>query len=216
MEPPRRRRTPASSGKGVVEIDWRLPARLRRPVRLELNRQRRLRRQREAIVQFKRRPLYPLQNTSGAARPAAPANVGAEHHTGDVYRSSRPFVGASVPPYAGTWLRGRPAAPPRQIPAPRPSTSLRVNASQRRPDAAPVRVSALSGLPAAMAGERDIPYQWARAAAPRVSAPRLSPPRRRRFALPLHISIWPFKNAAPAAAPSKKKVRNSGSLTSPF
>jgi hypothetical protein len=66
-----------------------------------------------------------------------------------------------------------------------------------------------------MSGERDVPYQWqagAKLAAPLVNS---APPRQKRFALPLHVSIWPFKVKAAASAPtSKKKVRNPDSLTS--
>lgn len=206
-----------------MEIDWRLPARLRRPVRLELARQRRKKRQREAIVQFKRRPLYPLSNEARVARPPGPANVGAEHHTGDVYRASRPFLAASVPPYGGSFLRRKsklryPAAKRTMLPAASASQPPRAMKPTKQPI---VGRSILSG-------ERDVPYQWAAPVAKSpspvagVEAAPVTPPRR-RFALPLHLSIWPFKSAAvrpgqPVAgqATTKKKVHNSDSLTSSF
>lgn len=192
-----------------MEIDWRLPARLRRPVHVELQRQRRRRRQREAIVQFKRRPLYPLRDGASVAKTPVPANVGVEHHTGDVYRSSRPFLVASVPPYAGSFLRGKPVLPAR---------SLAKSTAPAKPVKPPVHVSTTPKprivAASKLAGERDVPYQWATAQPTRPAPVSVTPPRRRRFALPLHFSIWPFKAASVGGETTKKKVRHSDSLTS--
>lgn len=191
----------SSARPAVVALDWRLPARLRRPVHQELARQRRRQRQREAIVRFERRPLYAPSDLPGRPAGRPPVNsatvrprVGVEQHTADVYQAGRPLLVAGVPPYAGSFLRGK---APVRLPAPplvRPT---------------PPRATKVTAL----AGERDVPYQWA--------TPSASPPAglavrapRRGFALPLHLSVWPFKRGVkqPVTA-SKKKVQNNGFLT---
>ena len=211
----------------MVEIDWRLPARLRRPVHQELQRQRRRRRQHEAIVQFKRHSLYPEGKRTPALKPAK-VNIGAEHHTGDVYREGRPFLAASVPPYAGSFLSGKAPVPPpapKKRPAaikaslpPTPPPARRAVVSRPKSSVAslPAQLREAPRKIAALSGERDVPYQWAAAQVERAKAAPVSvaPPRRRRFALPLHVSIWPFKAAAEGVPTSKKKVRPNDSLTS--
>ncbi len=208
-----RRKRSKPSTHSVVELDWRLPARLRRPVHEELKRQRQRRRAREAIVQFERHPLYPATTqvpiTSSPVRP----NRGAEHHTGDVYQSGRPSLNATVPPYAGAFVRQKAVVShtsPRRVPV-----SKQAHLPQRSPvqQKKPAVIKKQS-LPL-LQGERDVPYQWttpsAKAASP--SSPRITP-RRRRFALPLHISIWPFRGTgAETLETSKKKAQNSDSLT---
>lgn len=180
----------------VVEVDWRLPARLRRPVRAELARQRRRKRQRDAIVRFERRPLY----TSTVGRPKASV----EQHTADVYRAGRPSLGTAVPPYAGSFLK-RSANAVRE-------ERLSANRTEQ-PAARTQKKSSSRPTLTALSGERDIPYAWN---APKShTAPKLSVASpRRRFALPLHISVWPFGSGEKEAVPtSKKKAQNSDWLT---
>lgn len=169
----------------MVEINWRLPARLRRPVRDELERARRARQVRQAVVGFKRRPIaLPSDSRRSVANRS---NVGAEHHTGDVYRDGRPFLAASPPPYAGSFMRGK-----------------------------TIRPTSAAGKPAKiLAGERDVPYKWQAPSAdvPRKAAVDV----KERFALPLHFSVWPFKRKrrgtdGVGAAASKKKVQSTDLL----
>lgn len=188
-----------SARPAVVTVDWRLPARLRRPVHQELARQRQRRRQREAIVRFERRPLYTSSDQSRVTSARAQARTGVEQHTADVYRAGRPSLVTGVPPYAGSYVRAKAPTPRAQSVPVKPK-------SVRRPS--PV---------AALSGERDVPYQWATppAAAPAPPVAELVRAPRRSFALPLHVSIWPFKRSAKElVATSKKKVQNSDFLTS--
>lgn len=194
------RPTRKSSRQSVVEIDWRLPARLRRPVRDELERAKRARQARQAVVGFKRRPIVPLGD--GRRSASNRSNVGVEHHTGDVYRDGRPFLAASPPPYAGSFLRGKTVKRQPASAQPPPRLRLASKASVGKPDII-------------LAGERDVPYKWQ---APATDAPRKAASAEKdRFALPLHFSVWPFKHKRRGAdgvgAPaSKKKVQSTDLL----
>lgn len=228
---------PVSVGPRTVQVDWRLPARLRRPIRQELERERRKRRQRQAIVQFERRPVIssvPTAPPNYRRRLTAPReNVGAEHHTGDVYRHSRPEIAVTVPPYRGSFARrfgaarraatnrpGPVAAQPSRQAASSPTQSPRQHVARpmpaRRRTVAPKQQTHVP-----VTGERDMPFNWAEyGEVPRarlmpeassMSASVIAEPKR-RFALPLHFSIWPFgrggeAEAVPVAteATSKKK-----------
>ncbi|MBI3255775.1 MAG: DUF4012 domain-containing protein [Candidatus Andersenbacteria bacterium] len=92
-----------SQPSGPVQLVWKLPARLRKPIREQLAKERKQKKQREAIVHFERRPL----NTQLAGKTFLPAaqNAGAEYHTGDVYVSSKPQTRVALPPYAGGFSR---------------------------------------------------------------------------------------------------------------
>lgn len=233
-----RQRKPPS----VVSLEWKLPSRLRRPIRDELARQRQLRRQREAVVQFKRKPLYVMPETKAAPTPKRPGNIGAEHHTGDVYRASAPSVRLALPPYAGRFMRGvrgarvptaRSRVPSSPKPVPKPKAVVPPPAAQQRTarpvqrigvSQSPNRRRSTPGMPLAV--ERDVPFSWKSLASTKPSTPPsvVEPAReqaaapaavvawdqeqqemaaiqqpKRRFALPLHFSIWPV-------ASSKKKV----------
>lgn len=186
---------PKAQRPSVVEINWRLPARLRRPISQELQRQRQKKRQRDAIVGFERRPLY-APGLSHDSRSIAQFrhNVGAEHHTGDVYRERRPLLSASVPPYAGSFLRGktRPRDPTHR--------TIGVKTAHRS---------------AVLPSERDVPYKW-QIKTPVVVKPAPAPAvvRRSQFAMPIHLSVWPFKKKnAETMVTDKKKVQNSDSQT---
>ena len=91
----RGKRTRPSSN--VLKIDWKLPARLRKPVRAQLKAERAERRSR-VLKGFYRRPL----NTQ---RLTTEVNRGAEQHTGDIYRESEPQLRLVAPPYTGSVMR---------------------------------------------------------------------------------------------------------------
>lgn len=141
-------------GPRVVQLSWRLPARLRRPVRQELKRERNAQ-----AMNFKRRSIR--------TRLPAEENRGLEHHTGDMYRGVKPAVRVAMPPYAGSFIKkaqtekpkfqytSQAAAPKRQVP-------------EIRPVMVPVRAEVAPRPPA------------------QVKAPK------RRFALPLHFSVFPL------------------------
>jgi len=161
-----------SVGPRTVTVDWKLPARLRRPVRSELARQRRRRNKTES-VQFKRRALY----SDGVAR-SSRKNRGAEHHTGDVYRSAKPQLRIETPPYAGAIARSLSAQPPRKrvsgVGAPSRSRQRQVSTTQARSrefEPRPLRVPVANSptLPARQdsahilrhtlgLAERDVPF----------------------------------------------------------
>ncbi|MEX2054765.1 MAG: DUF4012 domain-containing protein [Candidatus Andersenbacteria bacterium] len=213
-----------TSSQPVVKLEWQLPARLRRPVREELARERTKQRRRQAIVQFERRPIYSELPTSPPHYRSAPAKIqppGVEQHTADVYRNSPPDRALPPPPYQGRLARQ--AAPPRRIPAPARPRPVQPSAQKqvvkrpqppRRPAAATLPKP--SPLPLLGTAERDVPFDWqqlatatpARSQAPTNPSPELSLIERapakvevrapkRRFALPLHFSIFP-RNLLPA------------------
>jgi hypothetical protein len=186
------RRMPEASStpkKPVVEFDWKLPARLRRPVRYELERQRRKNRQKKAIIQFERRPLYselPSKYPIYSSKRSAQKNRGAEYNTGDMWQSQKPGASVVMPPYAGGIMK-RPAVQSRPIKQ-LPQKSKRVVEKSKQP-------SQKKPVPIEIRGERDVPYDWA-GKEPQVAS--VEQPKR-RFALPLHFSIFP-KNIVPARA----------------
>jgi hypothetical protein len=90
----------------VVQVNWKLPARLRKPIRQQLQKERVEKKKREAIVRFERRPLT-TQSVLSQPRSSRPdVNTGAEHHTGDMYKASRPAMRVALPPYAGNVSQG--------------------------------------------------------------------------------------------------------------
>lgn len=209
-QPKRRSGSPQERGQkkatargSIVEVDWRLPARLRRPVRQELQRQRRRRQQREAIVRFDRRPLYTSGNQAQATKsPVRIKATGVEQHTADVYRENRPRLSSSIPPYSGSFLRAKT----------RPKVTL-VNSSGPRKNIQLVKKPAPQAKPLIISGERDVPYQWDTAKVAQEATAAVVPARR-QFALPLHVSLWPFKRfSSRAPLADKKKVQNNDFLT---
>ena len=104
----------------VVELTWKLPVRLRRPVSDE----------------FRRRAVV-------TKRPAEwQRQMGAEHHTGDVYRNSRPEIRLPEPPYAGRFAKVGPGG--RKLPLTRRGA----------------RPAAKQSRDLVVSGERDAPYQF--------------------------------------------------------
>ena len=116
-KPFRRRRTMSSRPKAVpipgkqmgprvLKVDWKIPARLRRPVREEIGKQRRREKERSSIVHFKRHSLYEdVPDANEVRRGAVRQNRGAERHTGDMYRGVKPGLAIPLPPYAGGYVR---------------------------------------------------------------------------------------------------------------
>lgn len=168
----------------TVKIDWKLPARLRRPVGAELRRQRvAARRGQPDAIAFKRHALYPADS---------------QQHTADVHRAGRAKLRVSLPPYAGHVMR-RAATTPQAAPA-RPAEPVATHPAPTPKHSA-----------AALTGERDIPFDWQ--AVPPATRQPITPPLRqpstvaeppRRLALPLHLSFWPFRREP--ADRLKKKV----------
>lgn len=107
--PKRRRVQTVPVGPRVVQLDWRLPARLRRPVREEMRRQRLRKKENEAIVRFERRPItttLPSGHPGHKVSRSEPVErLGAEQHTGDIYRDSQPAMQIAAPPYMGSATR---------------------------------------------------------------------------------------------------------------
>lgn len=217
---PRRQRVassaiPQTPGPRVVALQYRLPARLRRPIREELARERQKKKQEQSIVAFERRPIYsqvPDSHPTYGRPKNKLENRGAEHHTGDVYYHSRPNLSVEVPPY-----RGRVVPATAKITPPAPII--------RQPKKAPVpavqpRRQPKTGLAALGTDVRDVPYRWTQAleSKPRNSAifvneaaqllaPITQP--KRRFTLPLHFSVFPWrkKNNTSSNEDQAKKKR---------
>ncbi|MFH1354128.1 MAG: DUF4012 domain-containing protein [bacterium] len=88
----------------VVELSWKLPVRLRRPVSDD----------------FKRRTITTKRPTR------VQKQMGVEHHTGDVYRNSRAEMRLPEPPYTGKFSRGC-------ISSPKPVTHRVVRRATQQP-----------------------------------------------------------------------------------
>lgn len=161
-----------SEADRTVQVEWKLPARLRKPIRHQLAKERRRKRERRAITGFQRRPLNTRQLTSSVKRTLKPArNVGAEHHTGDVYKEEKPSLRIAMPPYMGGFS-GKASSerttytPARSVRRKQKSSvpsqrSARPARPARRPQ--PQRAHRRAEEPwqkAVLMGDRDIPYQW--------------------------------------------------------
>lgn len=206
-------------GPRVITLNWRLPARLRRPIRHELARARQQKKHDQAIVRFERRPLYsqlPTAHPTYSSPPATPvASPGVEQHTADVYKNSRPNIALSVPPYRGQISRqySRPhpsrvadvAGPPRPAPV-APQPAVRAPRPYRSQD-----ITSLS------ADVRDVPYSWkhveqqppARKTISLTEAENVLRPikkPKRRLALPLHLSVFPWRRKEVPTLAGKKKI----------
>ncbi len=210
-----------TSGPRVVALQWQLPARLRRPIRTELARARRESARQKAIVNFERRSLYSEVPTThpNYGRPQSQAvNTGAEHHTGDVYAQSRPNVVVGQPPYRPSVAHPAATRPAAINPIPMMKPRVRQLRSQSQPKPVGPRPATL--MPAGLGNDvRDVPYQWAPQAQAPVSSPTvfmndaqklLAPIQqpKRRFALPLHLSVFPWRKKQVAASldTGKKKL----------
>ena len=223
------------SGPRVVQMDWKLPARLRKPIREQLAKERSQRRRQAAAVKFSRRPLHtqPVleanrdSKTPGAhvRKPRRLFNRGSEHHTRDMHTYSKPQLQVAAPPYVGSAARSFAS-----VTKPQPAASVvkRQKAVSSRP-AAQKRTQRPT-----MFAERDVPMQWSAGAGHSVEVNEdvhddlfVQVEKPRRVASGLTFSLWPGnwfggrKNAAmqnvvstsrqdhkelPVGARSKKKL----------
>ncbi|MAF80958.1 hypothetical protein CL628_03000 [bacterium] len=211
----------------TLELDWQLPARLRRPVGGEIQRQRRRKRAREAVVAFERHPIYEQSSTPLRAKPT----VKQTETQAESYRIHNPEAQMNLPPYAGAFTKQMSAYRPRARrvartsggamgPATAPAT--RKTRSARPPAKKPEAPRKQTRVASPLTGERDIAFNWQDkelpeelkrvAVAQQATASEAVVVRpRRRFALPIHLSIWPRQSsAAGQGAPSKKKLRITG------
>lgn len=168
---------PAKPRGRVLTLSWKLPARLRRPIRAELKRER----QRQlAALNFKKKRLYASSPTP-------------EQNTGDVHLKSQPEFPVIVPPYQGNFLKrqAKPAVLARGSKTldlslkskPKTQPSIASKPASQKP-------SASSSRPA-----RDLPFMWTPSAADSSAsgdaAAKIIEPKR-RFALPIHLSFLPL------------------------
>lgn len=91
----------AKPSQHVLKVDWKLPARLRRPIQQQLASERQERRK-KILSGFSRRALH-TQLLEDVPRQQ---NMGAEYHTGDVYRETKPRASLVAPPYVGSVVKG--------------------------------------------------------------------------------------------------------------
>ncbi len=150
------RRRLVSPSPSVVQFEWKLPARLRKPIRQQLAQERRKKQERQAIIRFEKRAIHTQPLLVAGREPkesSAPGitlpkrrffNRGAEHHTGDTYRYARPQLQVAAPPYVG---RG---APRYNVATPKPLMA------QRRRESVPSQ----SLSPQTWLVERDVPFEW--------------------------------------------------------
>lgn len=216
----RTNKTGSQNDGRVVELSWQLPARLRRPIKEDLERERRKRRQREAIVKFERHPLGTQLPTEKVAVAKTRTATGVEQHTADVYRQTSPKLKVIMPPYGGGFVRRGGASAMMSRKTARKQVGSNVAGDvQRRMVVKPVKRRQRKAeevvVPekvVSIAGERDVPFDWksliGEEKKKETDAVSVEPSRR-RFSLPLHFSVWPFSEShqVVAAGESKKKVR---------
>lgn len=205
----------------TIQVAWKLPARLRKPIREQLAKEHKLRARRNAIISFDRRPIHThallvgnregTPDHGGITLPRRRIfNRGAEHHTGDTYKHSRPQLQVAAPPYVGRIVQNAPVAVRRMRSA--PPVRQQLPPSRHLPAAARPRFD-LARRPQAqrrqlastyLAGERDLAYHWPEkliaessikyepaAARPDQELPENSAAPKRSLALPFSFSLWP-------------------------
>lgn len=182
-------------GKKTVQVEWKLPARLRKPVREQLKKERAERSRRQAVIKFDRRPI----RTRVVARSSSfdsedKENRGAEKHMGDTYRHSKPNVQVAVPPYKGKAVSRRPL---------KKSAGMKTDAMRQRPrmqQRVPKKVAVASGASSGVsswtAGERDVPYDWRGQGGGKVKKTEkleigLDDRQDEGLSLPFSFSLWP-------------------------
>lgn len=216
---------PPVAPAGPVQLAWKLPARLRKPIREQLMKERKQKQRREAIVRFERRSLH-TQLASQKRVSEASHNVGAEHHTGDVYVSSKPQTRVVLPPYVGGFSRrlvsksapklqvaGRQRVPqkvakiqPQRVPLRQPA-GTRVRGS--KPAYAAVARPAMS-MPRSGFAVRTVPVAEDVAVLPTADTfeePVIQQPKR-LISLPFSFSFWPaslFSSKKKALSPGEVK-----------
>lgn len=206
------------AGPRVLQLQWKLPARLRKPIRQQLRKERAQRQRRQAAaVTFARKPIHtqPLlvadeESKQPGRRVQAPRrffNRGAEHHTNDVYTQGKPELHVAAPPYVGRVARSG-VRKPVQVPAFKPPAPAPVRQS------VPVRVRpvqqhAPSPMPII---DRDVPMQWQQPAAKPVPVitndelfVQVEKPKK-QFMPAVTFNLWPKKLFSFATTAKKKLI----------
>lgn len=142
--------------ENVVKLDWRLPARLRKPIKQQIAAERQ---RLQTKAGFESRPLTTRHLLGGRA--------GQEPHTRDTHGEAEPGVRLAAPPYAGQFLR---TFSPRGADVPYSKSQKVAPAPARltQPQPAPMAkpASPVKRVPARAAGslpisfERDVHYNW--------------------------------------------------------
>lgn len=184
------------AGPRVLRIDWKLPARLRKPIgeqlKKERNRLAKLRPQVFTRRALQTRPVFQIEREAegNSRKVRIPRSrlfgLGAESHTGDVYRSGKPKIKVMAPPYVGAALQQK-AFVPRREPA---SNKIFKNEKNAR------NSQRLLPLP-----DRDVPYSLAGVKGPASGEESFDPGlfvevgekniQRRSFLFPFMISFIP-------------------------
>lgn|GEM_PF-899606 len=145
----------------VLRVDYKLPARLRKPIHKQVKQSRTAKPKKRNAVNFERRTI--MTELPSSKPPSYRGNRGAEHHTGDVYMKSRPDAKLMSPPYV-SW-RGIEDARPKKIRVQQrrrhlQSKSLKtVKQKANTPPPTPRRASK-SITSVVDQGVRDVPYQF--------------------------------------------------------
>lgn len=191
------------AGPRVVQVEWKLPSRLRKPIREQLAKERQQRKRRTAAaVTFARKPIrtqalleatpqVPRASNAQVRQPRRFFNRGAEHHTKDIYSQGKPQLRVAAPPYLGRVARKTSDATksvPRQ--APRRRVAPQPARAPRRPNMAQKTRSA---MPYA---ERDMPMEWNKTSVPvqmqESTQEMFAPVAKPKKMLPgITFSLWP-------------------------
>lgn len=211
-------------GPRTVQVNWKLPARLRQPIRQQLAKEREKKRQRQAIIRFDRRPIntrpvlevdkQDVPKKGGITLPSRRLfNRGAEHHTGDTYRQSRPQLKMAAPPYLGSHAVKSFAQPQESVRAQanaiRPSGKTSDHSNReiqngrkrvrfdmgsdigKRRNISKSKSVKPRSIP--IIGERDVPFEWEeKTSAVQISSDLFVQPVKTKGSSISKPGIWPF------------------------
>lgn len=183
-------------GPRVLTVKWKLPARLRRPVKRQLARQHRSNTSPE-VVKFARHKLY----------------------SSDIHQSLKPQLRIETPPYFGSAARALPIRRANKIHAP-VVNRLSIKGEQAKHETVvPAKTPVKPALTARLSPltERDIPFDLMALKTNTLSSRSQADQQvvalpRGRFSLPLHFSVWPFRHASRVidqTKTDKKKLHSS-------
>lgn len=171
-----------SKKKEPLRVDWKLPARLRRPVV-----------RKDAVVHFERKKIRtpkiwniqksPVQKPAGISLPTHHFfHAKPEQHTGDTIRGEAPKVRISQPPY-GNEKRSTPT--PSRLPAGRQAPLSKAKRKSAPMLVAPKKhtKTIIPKMPEPVFTERDMAYEFA----PQSSSPQVS--------LPISVSTWNIRSS---------------------
>jgi len=196
-----------SKKKEPVRVDWKLPARLRRPVAAQLAKDRKKKHQRQAIVRFERKNITtpkvwniekrkPETRAVGIALPTHHFfHTKPEQHTGDTMRDTAPKVRITLPPYGAPPFQGGVRGGGRNNALPHP-THPPLEKGRRKLRIVPKKhtKTIIPKMPEPIFAERDIAYEFA----PRSPHPNPLPVRGEgsdevtaaQVSLPFSVSVW--------------------------